>query len=123
MTDPQADPDAVRAEIDTVLEDSDIQSILERVARDISREYDAEKFEDDQHRADLESTLAALRIASGRDRRAESVQTGRSSVDYEVAEVNRVRAAVRRTDPGDAFSSGGVRRNTDRHVQSTGGNS
>lgn len=131
MSDPLASADDVRTEIDTVLDDEAIEGpeddaddhgILGRVARDIDREYSDTDFGDDQHRRDLEAVMAALRIVSGRDRRASSVQTGRSRVEYEASEVRRLRAAVNRTDPGDAFSSGGVRRDSDRHVRSTGGN-
>lgn len=128
MTDPVATADDVRREIDTVLDDEAIEGdaddpddngILGRVAREIGREYDDEDFEDEDHRRDMEATLAAFRIASGRDRRAESVQSGRSRVDYEVSEVQSLQASVRRLDPGDAFSIGGVRRTNARLVRSS----
>lgn len=126
-TDAGTDADAVRVEISTHLDDAAIEGdsndpdddeILGRVERDIDREYDDSDFEDTQHRKDFEAVLAALRIASGRDRRAESVQSGRTRTTYEASEVASLRARLRRLDPGDAFSVGGVKRNSDRNVGS-----
>lgn len=117
-------PSNVRVEIDTALADSDINGILDRVERDINREYSGDPFDDTQHRQDFEATLAALRIASGRDRRAETRQSGRTSVEYEASEVQSLRKRVRRLDPGDAFGrSSSVVRDSGRNISSTGGNS
>jgi hypothetical protein len=125
----------VRVEIDTHLADSDIEGtegdsndtgILGRVEREIDREYASGDvlFEDDQHRQDLEAVLAALRIAEGRDRRGESVASGRSRTKYETSEISNLRKRVRRADPGDAFGrSSRVIRESNRNVTSTGSNS
>lgn len=122
MTDPVAQPDDVRREVDTQLDNEVLSDILAVVARDVGREYDvADAFENEDHRRDFEAALTALRIVSGRDRRAEQVSSGRSSVTYEASEVASVRSRVTRRDPGDSFSAGGLRRNTDRHVRATGG--
>ena len=127
--------DDVRVEINTILDDSDIEGeqdnpdstgILGRVERDTDREYDNTDitFEDDQHRQDFEATLAALRIAEGLDRRAESVTSGRSSRTYETAEIDNLRQRVRNLDPGDEFGQlSSVIWDSDRHISSSGGNS
>jgi len=122
-TDAGTDTDAVRAEIDTTLDDPDIETILGRVEREIDRAYDEPGFQDTQHRQDFEAVLAALRLAEGQDRRAESVQSGRSRRTYEVSEINELRKRVRRDDPGDEFGhSGTIRQDSGRHVTSTGEN-
>ena len=125
----------VRVEINTVLSDTDIEGtendpddtgILGRVEREITREYGdtGVTFVDDQHRQDLEAALAALRIAEGRDRRGESVSSGRSSTEYETTEIRNLRKRVRRADPGEAFGrSSRVTRDTNRHVVTTGDDS
>jgi len=118
-------PTEVTTEIDTTLSDSDISDVLNRVERDIDREYSTPGFDDDQHRIDFEAALAALRIAQGnaadaQDRTASELGTGRTSVTYEASTVRRLQQAVRRRDPGDVFGhSASVTRNTDRHVSST----
>lgn len=118
-------PADVHVEIDTQLEDSDINDMLDLVERDIDREYGSNPgFDDDQHRKDFEAALAALRIAEGnapdaQDRTAEKVSTGRTSRTYEASTVATLRQRVRRRDPGSAFGHGAlVRRDTDRHVTS-----
>ncbi|WP_137288631.1 hypothetical protein [Natronorubrum halophilum] len=127
--------DDVRVEINTILDDADIEGeqenpdstgLLGRVERDIDRKYDDTDitFEDEQHRQDFEATLAALRIAEGLDRRAESVQSGRSSRTYETAEIDNIRQRVRSLDPGDEFGKpSSVIWDSDRHISSSGGNS
>ena len=123
---PVATPTDVHAELDTNLSDSDIITVLERVERDIDREYGATPgFSGPQHRTDFEAALAALRIAvanapDGQDRTAEEVSTGASSVRYETDIVAALRKRVRRRDPGNAFgSSPMIRRDTDRHISTT----
>jgi len=126
---PEASADDVRVEIQTQLRDSDIQGddgeggLIARVAREIDREYDGTDttFEDSQHRQDFEAVLTALRIAEGLDRRAETVQTGRSSTTYETSEIRNLRKRVRRLDPGDEFGhSGRVIRDDGRNISTTG---
>lgn len=116
-------PSDVRVEIDTILGDSEVEDLLERLEREIDREYDPSSgvtFDDSQHRMDFEATLTALRIAEGRDRRAETAQSGRTSTTYETAEIENLRKRVRRLDPGDEFGrSSRVVRDTDRHVSTT----
>jgi hypothetical protein len=116
-------PTDVRVEIDTILDDTEISNLLDRVERDIDREYDASSgvtFKDTDHRKNFEATLTALRIAEGRDRRAESAQSGRTSTEYETSTIENLRARVRRLDPADAFGySGSIIRDGDRHVSTT----
>jgi len=116
-------PTEVRVEIDTHLDNEDVDDLLDRVEREIDREYDGTSitFEDSQHRMDFEAALTALRIAEGRDRRAEQVQSGRSSTTYETVEIDNVRKRVRRLDPGEEFGrSGRIVRDDDRHISTTG---
>jgi hypothetical protein len=118
-TDVGTDPADVRVEIDTVLDDPEITKILNRVERDIGREYTTPGFNDDQHRQDFEAALAALRIAEGRDRRAESVSSGRSETAYEANAVDALRKRVRRLDSGDAFGRAANIVRDDRHTTTT----
>lgn len=101
----------VRVEIDTHLDDSDISDILDRVEREIDRAYGSNPgFADNQHRVDFEAALAALRIAEGRDRRADEATSGRATTSYEAQEIKQLRKRVRRDDPGDEFGfAGGLR--------------
>lgn len=115
-------PTEVRVEIDTHLEDSDISDVLDRVEREINRAYESGSgpFQDNQHRIDFEAALAALRIAEGRDRRAEEATSGRSATTYEESEVAQLRKRVRRDDPGSAFGfAGHIRRDNNRHTTTT----
>jgi hypothetical protein len=50
-------PTEVKVEIDTGLSDADINSVLDRVERDIDREYANPGFADTQHRVDFEAVL------------------------------------------------------------------
>lgn len=120
MTQPVADADDVRLEIDTFLEDDEIEKLIARTARDIYRAYDTDDFDDEDHRRDFEALLTALRIVERHDRAESSVDTGRSSIEYEASLIGALREGVRDLDPGDEFGSSVVR-NTDRHVRSTGG--
>jgi hypothetical protein len=116
----EATVDDVREEVDTVLEDAEISALLDRVEREWQREYDATEFIDTTHIADFEALLTALRIAEGRDRRAESEQSGRTSTTYEISAVDALRKRVRRADPGTEFGHpGGLVRDTDRYVNAT----
>jgi hypothetical protein len=120
------EPSDVEVEIDTVLDDSKISSLLDRVEREIDRQYDEAdiKFDDTQHRVDFEAALTALRIAEGWDRRAESEQSGGTSTTYETAEIDNLRKRVRRLDPGEEFGrSGRVVRDDGRHISTTGSGS
>lgn len=123
------EPNDVRVEIDTDLTDSEIydtsgddDGVLNRVEREIDRAYNntSVTFQSTQHRQDFEAALAALRIAEGRDRRAENVSSGSSSVTYETREVENLRKRVRRDDPGSQFGrSATVVRDDGRHVSTT----
>lgn len=117
---PEATANDVREVIDTHLDDPDLVDILDRVERAWQREYETSDFDGTNHIEDFEATLAALRIAEGRDRRAESAQTGRTETTYETSVVAALRKRVRRLDPGRVFGrSGRVIRDDDRHVTST----
>jgi len=116
---PEATPTDVKRDIDTYLDAPDIAAIIVRVEREWQRAYDVSDFDDAQHIADFEATLTALRIADGRDRRAESEQTGRTSTTYEASAVDALRKQVRRLDPGTMFGRGSsIIRDDDRYVSS-----
>lgn len=135
-----ASPDDVRLELDTELDDTDISSLIQRVYRDIERAYlddtgeftttddegnTVDLFDNDDHQRDFEALLTAYRIASGRDRRAESESVASVSVTYEASEIAALRRRVARLDPGEQFTSiasSGVVRDTDRHVRSASRN-
>ena len=117
---PEASEDDVRVEIDTTLDAGDIARILARIEREWQRVYDAEEFDGTQHIADFEASLAALRIAEGRDRRAERTSSGRASVSYETSEVDSLEKRVRRLDPGDEFGrSASLTIDRDRYTGAT----
>lgn len=114
-----ATPNDVRVEIKTSLSDGDIEEVLDRVARDIDREYDSSDFDDDQHRIDFEAVIAAIRIAKGRDRRKSNESIGSRNVTWVGSGIGAALARRNRLDPGTAFSiASGVRRDTDRKIQS-----
>lgn len=104
---PEASPVDVHVEIDTHLQDSEVSKILSRIEREWKREYESSDFDDTQHIQDFEAVLAALRIAEGRDRRAEEVQSGRTSQTYEASEIANLRKRLRRIDPGGKFGHAG----------------
>ena len=111
----------VRVEIDTDLADLDIADVLNRVERDINREYSSGlgDFADSDHRIDFEAALAALRIVEGKGRRASEETRESVRIDYETDEIDNIRQRVRRRDPGSAFGHPStVVRDTDRHVTS-----
>lgn len=110
--------DDVRLEIDTGLDDPEIESLVDREERRINRTYDADDFQDDQHRADLEALLAAIRIATSHDRAEDSITTGRTSIEYGNDLLADLRRRARRLEPGDELVGGGVRRDMDRSVGS-----
>lgn len=112
----------VRVEIDTDLLDSDIQDILDRVERDIDREYStgADDFEDTQHRVDFEASLAAYRIGTGRDPRASRERVGDITIEYEANQIDRLRRRVNLLDPKDSFPAVGIKRDSNRRTGSAG---
>lgn len=115
-------PADVRVEIDTELDDPDINDILARVERDVDREYGSGTgpFDDTQHRVDFEATLAAYRIGTGRDPRASDEAVGNIQVTYDVSVADHLRERVQFLDPGDMFPGrGGAVRDSDRYIGST----
>lgn len=116
----EASPDDVRVEIDTGLDDPGISNILQRVEREWKREYSSSDFDDTQHIQDFEATLAALRIAEGRDRRASQESRDSASITFETKEIENLRKRVRRADPGDEFGrTSTVVRDSDRYTTAT----
>lgn len=117
---PEANASDVRVEIDTELDNTEIGTLLNRIEREWKREYSTSDFDGTDHIQDFEAALAALRIAEGRDRRAESVGSGRSRVEYETAEIENLRQRVRRAEPGDVFGrAGSVTRDAARYTTAT----
>lgn len=114
----EASIEDVREVINTDLDDIEISDILERAARAVSLTYEDGDFVDLQHRSDFEATLAAIWIAGGKDRRAQSVSSESASVTYEASVINQLRAQLARLDPGDEFGTSRVNRDSDRYVNS-----
>lgn len=106
---PTASAADVRIEIETHLDDAAIEGaggnggILARVDRDIERELDSPPADGTDDRQDLEAVLAALFIATSRDRAEESVQSGRTSVSYEQSVIDELRARAKRLGANDAL--------------------
>ncbi|AXR78990.1 hypothetical protein [Natrarchaeobaculum sulfurireducens] len=95
-----AEPDDVRLEIDTNLEDDRITKVIERKARDIDRD-DGVPVLDEPDRRDLEAVLAALHIATKLDRATSSQQLGNAQKSYEESMVEELRADARRLGATD----------------------
>lgn len=100
---PDASPSDVRVEIDTYLDDTDITPIIKRVARDISREMDDPPETGSDDRQDLEAVLAAIHIATTRDRAESKVSSGRTSASYEQSVIDELRARASRLGAPDSL--------------------
>lgn len=99
MPAPAATPADVRLEYDTDLADAEVNDYIDRANREVERHTDADGM-DTALRSDLEAALAAYWIATrSEDRAAESVQSGRTQVDYEASVVEELLATVRSLDP------------------------
>lgn len=101
---PTAEADDVRIEIDTDLGDIKIAKIIKRVGRDIDREMSNPPSDNTDHRQDLEAVLAALHIATSRERAADSVQTGRTSKDYEQSLIDELKTRAKRLGAPDSLA-------------------
>lgn len=96
---PLATPDDVRVEYETDLTDAEISTYLTRANREADRHVDLDRLSD-ADRTDLEAALAAYWIATrSSDRAAESVSSGRTSIDYEAEVVAEIRSTVESLDP------------------------
>lgn len=109
---PTASASDVRLEIDTYLDDADIEGdpnntsddgILGRVERDIGREMDNPPEPDTADRRDLEAVLAAIYIATTRDRASSRTQSGRTTVTYEESLIDQLRSRARRLGAPDSL--------------------
>jgi hypothetical protein len=102
-----AEADDVRIEIETYLDDAAIEGpngsdgILARVERDLERELTDPPDDGTADRRDLEAVLAALFIATTRDRAEESVKSGRTSTTYEQSLIDQLRARAKRLGATD----------------------
>jgi hypothetical protein len=108
---PTATPSDVTVEIDTVEEESDIAAVIERVARDIDREMDDPPADGTDDRQDLVAVLAAMFIATSRDRAESEASTGRTAITYEASMVDQLRSrAARLGAPDSLLGLAGTRR-------------
>lgn len=96
----EATPEDVRLEIDTYLDDTKIQRLVDRVARDIDRDDDVGGL-DPLDRQDLEAVLTAHHIATSHDRAESSSQSGRTSATYEQSMIDELKARARRLGATD----------------------
>ncbi|WP_459191827.1 hypothetical protein [Halosimplex sp. J119] len=118
---PTASADDVRVEVDTYLDDTDIEGadgdpdddgILGRIERDIDREMDAPPGDGTDERRDLEAVLAALFIATTRDRAESKASSGRTSATYEESVVDQLRSRAKHLGAPDSLAGlSGTRRN------------
>lgn len=108
---PTATASDVRIEIDTYLDDAEIEGaqddsdddgILGRVERDIEREEGMPE-PGTPDRRDLEAVLAALHIATTHDRAESRSQSGRTSVTYEESMIDELKARAQRLGATDAL--------------------
>lgn len=109
---PTATASDVRLEIETYLSDADIEGdpnvadddgILGRVERDLLREMSSPPGEGSVDRQDLEAVLAALHIATTRDRAESQAQSGRTSASYEESLIDQLRSRARRLGAPDTL--------------------
>jgi len=98
---PTASPADVRIEIDTYLDDPEISSIISRIERDIGREMDDPPAGSTADRRDLEAVLAAIYIATTRDRAESKASSGRTSATYEESLVDQLRSRAQRLGAPD----------------------
>jgi hypothetical protein len=97
---PEAEPSDVRIEIETYLDDPDIEKVISRISRDIDRDEQV-TVENTQDRQDLEAVLAAHHIATTRDRAESQSQTGRTSVTYEDSLIDELKSRAKRLGATD----------------------
>ena len=98
MTDPVAEPDDVRGEIDTRLDDEDIQFQLDEAAFDNARANDVSAM-DTEVRKRIEQKLAALKILEGTDRQARQRSIGSAMKMYDGNAIERLQREIRNLDP------------------------
>lgn len=105
---PLATVDDVRVEVETDLDDDKIEKLLERVARDIDREYGSEPpdkaFADEPHRQDFEAALTAYRIVSNHDRKYTEESVAQASKRYDGSVIDFLKERVARLDPKREFT-------------------
>jgi hypothetical protein len=110
--------DDVRLEIETELSDTEIQGpsgdggILARVARDIERVMDSPPGDGTNDRQDLEAVLAALFIATSRERSRAKESRESASHTYEESLIDGLRGRARRLGAPDELLSVGAGKQT-----------
>jgi hypothetical protein len=110
--------DDVRLEIETELSDAEIQGpggdggILARVARDIERVMDSPPGDGTNDRQDLEAVLAALFIATSRERSRAKESRESASHTYEESLIDGLRGRARRLGAPDELLSVGAGKQT-----------
>lgn len=108
---PEASPEDVRLEIDTHLDDDKILKLIERKARDISRDSEINGLSAEDRR-DLEAIVTAIHIATRLDRAESSSKAGPVSVDYEESMIEELRSDARRLGATDELLGIGATKKT-----------
>lgn len=98
-----AGPADVRVEIDTYLDDPQITAVIDRVVRDIDREMSSPPADGTDDRKDLEAVLAAIHIATSRDRAESKASSGRTSATYEESMIDQLRGRAERLGAPDSL--------------------
>jgi len=113
----EATPSDVEGVIDTSLDSGEVQSYIDDAEFEAKQEIDnyATSLTAEERRQ-LEKYLAALRIATTKDRRASQSAVGDSSLTYEASTVSALRKQVERRDPSDSLARDV---DDDRYVTST----
>lgn len=113
-----ATPSDVRGLIDTDLSDSAIQNYLDDAQFENERANDVGGLST-AHIRQIEKRLAAYKIRAT-SKEATRVSEGEATVEYDDPSLDELSAMVSAVDPSNQLASP-VRRDTDRHVTSTGG--
>lgn len=114
---PTASASDVRGVVDTDLTTSEIDSFLADAQFDNERANDVSAMSTD-HIRQLEKHLAALKIRLTKDRSIDSGTGASTRIDFDGSQVDFLRSKVDKLDPSGTLS-GGLRRDTDRHITST----
>jgi len=117
---PEAEPDDVRLEIDTYLDDPKLTKLINKKSRAIDDDTGVPALDSNQ-RAELEAVLVAIHIATRLDRAESSVGAGPASVEYEESMIEELRADARRLGATDELLGiGGTDKTASVFVPDTG---
>lgn len=100
MVEPLAEPSDVRGEIDTRLDDDDIQFFIDDAAFENDRVNTIDN-QSDGLRVRIERKVAAIKILERKEREYTDESVGSVSYSYEVSTVSRLKNEVSELDPSN----------------------